>query len=218
MLGGGAPPPPPPAGDFRARHGLPEGPLLLSVGRLVPRKGYAEFIARALPAVLQRFPAATYAIVGAEAAQAASPVAGMRAQIEAAADAAGVAGAVRLLGALSDEDLAAAYAAADVLVFPSHGAAGDVEGFGMVLLEAAAHGTPAVAFDTGGVGDAVGPGSGLLVPAGDFPRFAGAVAGLLAGEAPDVSAQACRRHAGASGWPRFAGRVRDIARAAECPQ
>ena len=55
------------------------------------------------------------------------------------------------------------------------------EGFGMVAIEAAAHGLPTVAFATGGIVDAVAPGqSGHLVPPGDYPALAKAALHVLA--------------------------------------
>jgi phosphatidylinositol alpha-1,6-mannosyltransferase len=58
--------------------------------------------------------------------------------------------------------------------------AGDPEGFGMVAVEAAAHGLPTIAFATGGVVDAVGEGqSGHLIRPGDYNAFADAVLEVL---------------------------------------
>ena len=188
--------------------------MLLSVGRLVARKGFSEFIERVLPKVLAAHPDACYVIVGAEPGHAADPAAGAYDRILDAARRAGVASRVRLAGALDDPDLQAAYAAADLLIFPSLGGAGDVEGFGMVILEAAAHGVPAVAFDTGGVADAMSPQNGALVPAGDYAAYAEAVIGFLGGGSPRVTRDGCRSHAAGFSWMRFADDVRAAARSA----
>lgn len=187
-------------------------PRMLSVGRLVERKGLAEFIERSLPRVVQRFADVRYVIVGAEPEHAARSATGTRARIEAAAAAAGAAAHVEIAGAVSDAELAKHYAAADVLIFPSLGEGGDVEGFGMVLVEAAAHGLPAVAFDVGGVADAMSGGNGVLVREGDYAAFAEAVTGLLGREWPGITAASCRAHAASFTWDRYAGVLRDLVR------
>lgn len=206
----GVAPPAPVSADFRHGRGLGPGPLLLSVGRLVARKGLAEFIEHALPRVVAAHPDARYVVVGAEP-QHAGPGRGARERIVAAARRAGVHQRVLLTGALSDAELAAAYATADVLIFPSLGGAGDVEGFGMVILEAAAHGVPAVAFDTGGVADAMSADNGALVPAGDYSGYAGAVLHVLAERRAPLTRARCRDHAVRHGWERFADAVRAAA-------
>lgn len=202
-----------------ARPDLPRTgpPRMLSVGRLVERKGLAEFIERSLPRVLKRFPQARYVIVGAEPEHAALSARGTRARIVAAAAAAGATACVELVGAVSDEHLEAHYAAADVLVFPSRGDGADIEGFGMVVVEAAAHGVPAVAFDVGGVADATSPDSGVLIEAGDYDRFANAIVAILEGALPRVSAAGCLAHAQRHSWERYAAALRGIAMEAGTP-
>src|SRR5690606_3589327 len=101
--------------------------------------------------------------------------------IQAQAEQTGVAGHLRFLGVITDAQLATAYEAADVHIFPVRYIPGDPEGFGMVAIEAAAHGTPTVAFATGGVIDAVASGqSGQLVPPGDYAALAQAALEALA--------------------------------------
>jgi len=106
---------------------------------------------------------------------------------------------VRFLGAVEDDVLWDCYVAADVLVFPLIRVKGDVEGFGMVAIEAAASGTPTVAFPVGGVVDAVADGlSGSLVSEGDYEAFAAAVVSICAGGPP--SSSDCRNHAKKFSW------------------
>lgn len=72
---------------------------------------------------------------------------------------------VRFLGNLPDEELSAIYERADIFAMTSINHGNSVEGFGLVYLEAAAHGLPVVAHDVGGVSEAVKDGvTGLLVP------------------------------------------------------
>lgn len=82
---------------------------------------------------------------------------------------------LRRAGVLPQEDLAGLYAAADLFVWPAIN-----EAYGMALLEAQSAGLPAVAGRSGGVADILRHGeTGLLVPPGDVPAFADAVARLL---------------------------------------
>jgi phosphatidylinositol alpha-1,6-mannosyltransferase len=197
---------------FRARHGLGERPLLLSVGRLTRRKGLVEFVSRALPRVVARHPQVLLAVIGEEASDALHTAAGSeRERIEAAAHAAGVAAQLRFLGRCSGEELAQAYQAAQLHVFPVLEQPGDVEGFGMVALESAAHGLRTVAFAVGGVPDAIEPGSsGMLVPSGDYAGFAEATNAMLdQGPSPQAVA-AGRAFASGKDWQAFEKRLHEL--------
>lgn len=93
---------------------------------------------------------------------------------------AGLDARLRLVGPRAGRDLACAYAAADVLVLASR-----AETYGMVVTEALARGLPVLAYDVGGVSEALGVGAdgsppGVLVPAGDVDALAGAVRSWLA--------------------------------------
>ncbi len=106
---------------------------------------------------------------------------------------------VRFLGVVDDETLWNCYTAAHTLVFPLIRVKGDVEGFGMVAIEAAASGTPTVAFPVGGVVDAVSEGAnGLLIPEGDYRAFADAVLSICRGSPP--SSSDCRNYALQFSW------------------
>jgi phosphatidylinositol alpha-1,6-mannosyltransferase len=201
---------------FRARRGFGEGPLLLSVGRFTRRKGLAEFVAQALPAIAAAAPAVRLAIIGDEALDALHGGGGSeRARIEAAAQAAGVADRLSFLGRCDAAELRAAFQAADCHVFPVLDLPGDVEGFGMVAAEAAAHGLPTAAFAVGGVPEAVAEGvSGSTVPVGDYPALARAVLALLARD-PAARAEAAarsREFARRFEWPAFGRRLRELAK------
>jgi phosphatidylinositol alpha-1,6-mannosyltransferase len=165
------------ADALRARHELGAGPLLLSVGRLTTRKGLREFVVQALPCIAAVYPDVKLVIVGDAPAQALYAQAQSPASIQAAADAVGVGRCLKFFGVITDfAELSGIYYACDVHVFPVREIPGDPEGFGMVAVEAAAHGLPTVAFATGGVVDAVTEGkSGHLVPPGDYATFADSV-------------------------------------------
>lgn len=161
---------------FREHLGVGNGPILLSVGRLSLRKGLREFVTYALPRIVAAQPGAALLVVGDPPSQALHARAQTPANIQAAADAAGVGSCIRFLGKISDDQLDEIYRHADVHVFPIRAIPDDPEGFGMVAVEAAAHGLPTVAFSAGGVSDAVSEGvSGHLVLPNDYIGFAEAV-------------------------------------------
>lgn len=192
--------------DFRLRHALGDQPILLSVGRLTERKGLREFVAHCLPQIVARAPDTVLLIVGDAPRQALHAKAQTPESIRAAAAAAGVAGHIHFLGVITDYDeLGALYAAADVHVFPVREIGGDPEGFGMVAVEAAAHGLPTVAFATGGVVDAVTDGkSGRLVAPGDYAAFSDAVLQILAKR--EHLYASCLTFAQGFAWPIFGQR------------
>jgi phosphatidylinositol alpha-1,6-mannosyltransferase len=195
---------------FRENHGLGGGRLLLSIGRLTTRKGLREFVQHALPQIVEHAPDVMLVVIGE--APVDSLLAGVqtRDSIQEAADAAGIGANLRFLGMITDPHaLACAYECAAVHVFPVRELPGDPEGFGMVAIEAAAHGLPTVAFATGGIADAVAEGqSGRLIPQGDYARFVRAVLQVLADE-KDAWAARASAFAGNFAWPAFGRRMAD---------
>ena len=118
----------------RSRYGIGDAPLLLSVSRLVSRKGQDSLI-RAVPAILARVPDAKVLIVGDG--PGGTPVARTGRRTRA------LAGQVTFAGSVPWSDLPAHYAAADVFAMPcrTRGSGLDVEGLGIVFLEASASGS-----------------------------------------------------------------------------
>jgi phosphatidyl-myo-inositol dimannoside synthase len=200
------------ARDFRERCGFGQRPLLLSVGRLTQRKGLAEFVAKALPAVVSRHEGALLLVIGDEASDALHTRTGSeRERILAAARDVGVEQNLRFLGRCDEATLGAAYQAADLHIFPVLELPGDVEGFGMVALESAAHGLPTIAFAVGGVSDAVQDGrTGTLVEPGDYGSLGGAVIRQLAQTRDGSTAAVCRDFAAGKAWPVFGERLRKL--------
>lgn len=198
------------AKQFRVAHSLGNRPLMLSVGRLTRRKGLAEFVMRTLPTITASHPDAVLLVIGDEAKDALHGGGeGERERILRIAADARVEGNVRFLGRCEEDDLHAAYEASDLHVFPALSLPGDVEGFGMVALEAAAHGLPSVAFDVGGISDAVEPGvTGVLVTSGAYPEFAVQVLRYLDHfELRAGMVDGCRAFAQAKAWPVFTQNV-----------
>jgi len=200
------------AEEFRSRHGLGERKLMLSVGRLTPRKGLLEFVERSLPAIAAAHPDVMLMIIGDEAPDALTGAAdGMAQRIVQGASGIGLQDNIRILGVCDEADLSAAYQAANVLVFPVRNVPGDVEGFGMVAIEAAAHGLATVAFAVGGVSDAVADGqSGWLVVANDYAQFAERVVQVLAQGTNEAAQDARRAFASGFAWNVFGMRLREL--------
>ncbi|SEL75243.1 glycosyltransferase family 4 protein [Streptacidiphilus jiangxiensis] len=159
----------------RARLGLTDRPVVVCVSRLVRRKGQDTLI-RSWPSVLRRFPDAVLLIVGG------GPY---RADLEKLAAETGVASSVVFTGPVPWEELAAHYGAGDVYAMPCRTRRGglDVEGLGIVYLEASATGLPVVAGDSGGAPDAVREGeTGYVVPGRDRGELAERLVELLGDE------------------------------------
>lgn len=196
------------AAKFRKQQGLESKKILLSVGRMTPRKGLLEFVERALPVIFEAYPESVLVVIGNEAPDALSgSSAGAAARIERAAENKGL--CVRLLGASDDLVLSSAYQAANLHVFPLREVPGDVEGFGMVAIEAASYGLPTVAFSVGGVRDAVGEGrSGWLVPPDNYQALAERVIQVMAHDHDEVIRQQCRDFAQAFDRTRFGEHIR----------
>ncbi len=155
----------------RARVGLPPGaPVLLTVGRLHRRKGVGHVL-RALPLLVTEFPTLHYVVAG----SGRPPEEWKR-----LARALGVHDRVRWMSDVCDEALVAWYRAADVFVLVPTPGPGEVEGFGMVYVEAAGCGIPSVAGVNGGTPEAVLHGkTGLLVFENRPDAIAAAVSTLL---------------------------------------
>jgi len=199
--------PPQAVAEFRVRHQLGQRPVLLSVGRLSRRKGLREFVSDVLPAVAAVMPDVLLLIVGDAPTQALHAQAQTPQSIQKAADAHGVGGNIKFLGVIVDRaELAAIYRAAHIHVFPVQHIPHDPEGFGMVAIEAAAHGLPTVAYATGGVIDAVAEGqSGHLVAPGDTQAMAKAILDTL--RTPGALAASSRAFATRFDWPVFGDHV-----------
>jgi phosphatidylinositol alpha-1,6-mannosyltransferase len=157
----------------RARLGLTDRPVVVCVSRLVPRKGQDTLI-RALPEIRRRVPDAALLVVGG------GPY---RGTLEKLARQTGVERDVVFTGTVPAAELPAHYAAGDVYAMPcrTRNRGLDVEGLGIVYLEASATGLPVVAGDSGGAPDAVREGeTGYVVRGRDVAQLADRVATLLA--------------------------------------
>ena len=150
----------------RERLGVGDAPLVVCSSRLVARKGQ-DVLIRALPEVRRQAAGARLVIVGT------GPDA-RRLHAIAGAE-------VVFTGAVPGEQLRDIVAAADVFAMPARTRLGgfDVEGLGIVYLEAQACGVPVVAGRSGGAPETVTPGSGVVVDGRDTGEVARAIGGML---------------------------------------
>jgi phosphatidylinositol alpha-1,6-mannosyltransferase len=159
--------------ELRARYRLGERPVVVCVSRLVPRKGQ-DMLIRAMPAIRQRVPGTALVIVGG------GPY---LTSLRRLAHSFGVAEHVVFTEAVPGDELPAHHALADVFAMPcrTRGAGLDVEGFGIVFLEASATGVPVVAGASGGAPETVRDGeTGVVVDGSDVGAIAASVSDLLA--------------------------------------
>ena len=189
--------------DVRARHGLTDRPVVVCVSRLVPRKGQ-DVLLRALPLVHKEIPDAALLLVGGGPAMP---------RLQSLVSSLGLERDVVLTGSVPWEELPAHYDAGDVFAMPCRDRLRgmEVEGLGIVFLEASATGLPVVAGRSGGSPDAVRDGvTGHVVDGTSVEEVAGRLVGLLAD--PDAA-----RAMGAAGrtwveeawrWDVLAARLR----------
>jgi phosphatidylinositol alpha-1,6-mannosyltransferase len=197
----------PPGVDLPSRSpfdGAARAPTIVTIARLEQRYKGHDVLIRALPLVRSRIRGARLVVVGDGPLQ---PV------YENLARSLGLAGGVEFTGALEDAERDRLLEQAHVFAMPSRlPLDGGGEGFGIVYLEAAVHGLPAVAGDAAGAVDAVVHGeTGVLVDPTDHVAVADALTELLA--APEKAERLGRnaaKRALAFAWPRIARRVEDL--------
>lgn len=172
----------------RARHAKDGELMLLTVGRLQRRKGH-DLVIRAMAELAAR-PELRYVIVGGGEEEE---------TLRTLARACGVADRVDFAGKIPDEELPAYYAACDVFLMPNRADGADIEGFGIVFLEAQATERPVIAGRTGGAPEAVAEGETALLVGGDDPSELARALDELAGS-PEL-----RARFGRAGRERAAG-------------
>jgi phosphatidylinositol alpha-1,6-mannosyltransferase len=158
--------------ELRGRYGLGDRPTVVCLSRLVPRKGQ-DVLITALPSIRRRVDGAALVIVGG------GPYLDTLRKL---AQERGVADHVAFTGGVAAPELPAHHALADVFAMPcrTRGAGMDVEGLGIVFLEASATGVPVIAGESGGAPEAVEHNkTGLVVDGRSVEKVADAVAKLL---------------------------------------
>jgi phosphatidylinositol alpha-1,6-mannosyltransferase len=196
-----------PSAELRHRFlpGRSPAPTLLTVGNLVARKGH-DMVIRALAGLRSRFPEVQYLIVGD------GP---NRGDLERLTTNLGLNGNVVFAGRQSDDLLPAIYSLADVFIMPSRAVLDrfDVEGFGIVFIEASACGKPVIGGRSGGVPDAIIDGeTGLLVDPSDPEDIARALELLFKDEkfARRLGDQGRARAARSFTWSSFGDNLRGV--------
>jgi phosphatidylinositol alpha-1,6-mannosyltransferase len=185
---------------LRQRYRIsPDARVLFIVGRVIPLKGF-DTVLRALPRVLEEFPE-TVLLLGGDGFY--------LPRIREMIGELGLTDAVRLLGRIPDDELAACYHLADLYVMPSRDdPPGSFEGFGIVFMEAGAAGTPQIGGRSGGIPDAVRDGeTGLLCDPWDPEDLAEKILRLW--RDPDLLkrlGEGARRWAAEQDWERVIGR------------
>jgi phosphatidylinositol alpha-1,6-mannosyltransferase len=167
-------------GPVRRRYGLANRPVVVCISRLVPRKGQ-DVLIRALPEIRESVPGAALLLVGKGPYQR---------DLQSLAVKAGVAQHVIMTGGVPYAELPAHFAAGDVFAMPcrTRRFGLDVEGLGIVFLEASAIGLPVIAGNSGGAPDAVQDGvTGRVVDGANIAAVAEQVVQLLGN--PELSAR-----------------------------
>jgi phosphatidylinositol alpha-1,6-mannosyltransferase len=172
--------------------------IILTVGRWDPAERYkgADTLISALPRVLQASPDVYLVLVGGGE---------DRPRLEQLARDQSVSERTRFLQNLTPDELFACYASCDIFALPSRG-----EGFGLVFLEAMAHGKPVIGGAHGGSPDVIEDGvTGRLVPHGDIERLSGALESLLADpvRAREMGAQGRNRVEATFSFKQFQSRL-----------
>ncbi|MBE9062332.1 glycosyltransferase family 4 protein [cf. Phormidesmis sp. LEGE 11477] len=172
--------------------------ILFTPRRLVHRMGLDNLLL-ALAEITEAVPEVWLAIAGK------GP---LRSQLEAQVERLGLANNVRFLGFLPEADLPMAYQAADLTVMPSQ----SLEGFGLVLLESLACGTPAICTPIGGMPEVLsGLSLDLITDTADTDSITQTLQRAIAGEISLPDRASCRSYAVANfSWPTIAQRVRDV--------
>ncbi len=192
--------------------GVPDAPFVLTVGHVGDRKGQ-DLVVQALPQVLDRCPDVHYVVAG---------LATKGEALVASAEHLGIGDRVHLLGPVEESEKAWLYDHAALFVLPARRTrSGDVEGYGIVIVEAALRGLPSVVAAGSGAAEAVVDGvTGVVVPAEDPEALGGALAELLGDRARrDRLAAAAQRGAAEEGtWAhrieRYAAVLDDVAHGA----
>lgn len=196
---------------YRFKNCLGHYPVMLYVGRITPRKGLLYFVENILHEIIVAMPNSILIVIGDDANDALQGVSDERSRVSSVLKEKKLEASVRFLGSCSDDELSSAYFASDVLVFPVQPSSHDVEGFGMVAIEAAAHGLPTVAFSVGGVPDAISDGvCGVLIPPGNNTAFAQAIINYATQQRNSRQIDACRKFAERFRWNEFGGQLREI--------
>jgi phosphatidylinositol alpha-1,6-mannosyltransferase len=196
--------------QFRLKYNIGNAPFILIAGRITARKGIAEFIVNVMPVITAVHPDLQLIVIGDEAVDAMKHSAGIKNNIVAAVNRLNLQANVKLVGSVDDAMLSAAFFSAEMLIFPVLNIANDVEGFGMVAIEAAAHGLPTVGFAVGGIPDAISHNnSGWLVNSGDYSQMSRVILDAYSLSKSDLAmSERCIEFAELFSWELFGAELK----------
>lgn len=175
--------------------------ILISVGRLTQRKGLNEYIDLSFSEVVKKTPNTVLVIIGDTPNQSLNKNLQSKELILSTAKKHSLENNIIFTGNISnDAILSSFYYLADIHVFPVKHIPDDPEGFGMVAIEAAAHGTPTIAFATGGIVDAVqNESTGYLIESQDYQKMTETVIQILENKTI-IDEQTCMQYAELFAW------------------
>jgi len=166
--------------DFLDSLNIQNRKIILSAGRLAARKGIPEFIEHVIFHLVQEHPEIMFVIVGDNPVQSLAHKEDIKCRIIDTVEKFNLSDNVLALGHVNRNELVELYSVADIFVLPAITKPNDVEGFGIVLLEAGAAGCPTVSTRLGGIPDAVADGkTGILVDPDDWQAMTTAIIHLL---------------------------------------
>lgn len=182
-----------------SKFGVNNKKILLTVGRLIQRKGVAEFISTVIKTLSKTRDDFVYVVIG--------NGSEMR-RIRRAIEDSGLSGKVRIMGRCGDDTVKAFFRSAKIFVMPNIPVKGDLEGFGIVALEASSYGLPVVASRVDGIVDAVNDSkNGFLIPHDDKDLFVERISFLLDNESERLAiSKSAREYAKEFSWDIIADR------------
>ncbi|MCH7332370.1 glycosyltransferase family 4 protein [Acinetobacter modestus] len=185
--------------------------ILISVGRLTQRKGLNEFIDFCLSEIIKKQPNTKLVIIGDTPNQSLNKKLQSKDLILSTAKKHGIENHIIFTGNISDDKiLSSFYYLADIHIFPVKNISEDPEGFGMVAIEAATHGTPTVAFSTGGIIDAIENGkSGFLIEDENYEKLITNIIRILENKSI-ISTTECINYAEKFAWYNLSKKFNDI--------
>lgn len=188
--------------SIKEQYDIKNKKILISVGRLTQRKGMKEFVDRCLLNITKEEPQTCLVIIGDTPTNSLNKNLQSKKEIIKTAKRLGIENHILFIGNITnDEILSSWYYLADIHIFPVKSIPEDPEGFGMVAIEAATHGTPTVAFKTGGIIDAINnEKTGFLIKNDDYDHFTKVTIEILH-KKTNLNVDECKKFSKKFSWP-----------------
>lgn len=196
--------------QLKKQYGLENKKVLISVGRLTERKGLNEFINESFVDIVRQQPNTVLVVVGDTASESLNKKSQTIELILATARKHHLTENIVFTGNVSEAALSGIYCLANIHVFPVKHIPEDPEGFGMVAIEAAAHGKPTIAFATGGIVDAVkNEQSGYLIANQQYAELTEKILALLEDKTL-IKEEDCKQFAEQFAWHHLAAKFSQL--------